>query len=102
MTFPTADEIALAVVTACKLTGDKPIATCLGQTSRARHIALAALMEVFPEANRPKLSRLVGYESPHNGTAHLNMSRKCKWWREVWVDEVVGALVVDQYGEAAL
>lgn len=101
MTFPTADEIALAVVTACRLTGDMPIATCLRQTSRARPIALAALIEVFPEAKRQSLARLVGYETPQTGTTSLMMARKCKWWREEHVDEVVGVLVAGQYGERA-
>lgn len=99
--FPTADQIAKAIVEACRLTGDKPVATCMRQTSRARHVAFAALIEIFPEARRESLARLVGYPTPRAGTAALGMARKTGWWNDDLVDEVVGSLVGDQYGEQA-
>lgn len=99
--FPTADQVAIAIVTACKLTGDMPISTCLRQQSRARNIAMQALMNVFPDARRQGLARCCGYPTPATGTTTLNMARKASWWREVWVDEVIGALAADQYGDQA-
>lgn len=104
--FPTADQIALAIVTACRLSGTNPVLTALGEVtqreSRGRHVAFAALIEVFPEARRIGMARCCGYRSFGSATANLPTFRKQEWWREDWVDEVVGALVADQYGEQAL
>lgn len=99
--FPTADEIAIAVVTACRLTKEGPMATCMRQPSRARSIALQALMDVFPDAQRTSLARCVGHPKPPHATASVNMARKCSWWREDWLEEVVGAVVARQYGDQA-
>lgn len=63
---PTADDVAIAIVAACRETGDDPIDTANGglginrSTNRARHYALHALIHVFPKANRTDLCRLVG------------------------------------------
>lgn len=103
--FPTADQIATAIVTACQLTGDDPIAVvkgARGPRARARHVAFDALIEVFPAATKVRLARCLGYSTPATAPGNLvNMFRKLKWWRDEWVDEVVGAVVADQYGEQA-
>lgn len=101
MTFPTADQVAIAIVTACQFTGDKPFATCMRQTSRARHVAFAALKDVFPEARTGGLARCCGYANPHTASVHLKQAQKAAWWNETWVDEVVGALVGGDYGDQA-
>jgi hypothetical protein len=93
VSYPTADQIARAIVTACGLTGDKPIATCMRQPSRARNVALQALIELFPDANRRVLGRCLGYAKPATATTTLGMARKSTWWRDEWVDEVVGAVL---------
>ena len=104
--FPTADQIALAIVTACQLSGTNPVLTALGRVSqkesRGRHIAFAALTEAFPEARRIGVARCCGYGSGM-GSAGSNLPtyRKAAWWREDWVDEVIGAVVAEQYGEQA-
>lgn len=99
--FPTADQIALALVTACRLTGDNPLTTALGQTSRGRHVAFAALTVAFPDARRLSLARCVGYLKRETCQASVSMARKSRWWNEDWVDETVGALVAPIYGEDA-
>jgi hypothetical protein len=100
--FPSADQIALAIVTACRLTGENnPIGTCLRQPSRARHIAFAALQVAFPDATQRTLARLCGYPTPAAGAANLFHARRARWWSEDPVDEVVGVLVDDSYGERA-
>jgi hypothetical protein len=104
--FPTADQVALAIVTACRLAGTNPVLTALGQVAhreaRGRHIAFAALIEAFPEARWIGLARCRGY-GRGMGSANSNLPtyRKASWWSELWVDEVVGALVADQYGDRA-
>jgi hypothetical protein len=103
--FPTADQVALAIVVACRLAGTNPILTAMGQVahreSRGRHIAFAALIEVFPDARRMSIARCVGYRAIGSAMANLPTYRKTEWWNELWVDEVIGALVADQYGAQA-
>lgn len=100
--FPDADQIAMAIVMANRLTGENaPVATCMRQTSRARHVAYAALCEAFPEARKLSLARLTGHATPAAAKPSLNSAMKAAWWRDDWVEEVVGALVADQYGERA-
>lgn len=100
--FPSADQIALAIVAACRITGDGPMATCMRQPSRARNIALAALIEVFPDATRQSPARCCGYAKPALGTTTLGMARKAAWWNEAHVEEVIGALTAWEYGERGL
>jgi len=97
--FPTADQIATAIVAACRLTGDLPFATCMRQPSRARAVAMAALIEVFPDARRIGIARCCGLVTPANVSPILAAARAAKWWRDDWVEEVVGLLVADSYGE---
>ncbi len=104
--FPTADQIALAIVMACQLVGTNPVLTALGQVtqreSRGRHLAFAALIDAFPDARRIGVARCCGYRSGMGSAAsNLPTYRKAAWWREEWVDEIVGAIVADQYGEQA-
>lgn len=102
--FPTADQVALAIVTACRLVGTNPVLTAMGQVaqkdSRGRHLAFASLIEAFPEARRIGVARCCGYRSGMGSAAsNLPTFRKSAWWREDWIDEIVGLLVADQYGE---
>lgn len=103
--FPTADQIAIAIVMACRLSGTNPILTALGQVtqreSRGRHIAFAALIEAFPDARRMGIARCCGYRAIGSAAANLPTYRKTSWWVEDWVDEVVGAVVAEHYGEQA-
>lgn len=105
--FPTADQIATAIVTACRLTDCNPVLTALGQEvgekSRGRHVALASLIEAFPEARKASLARCCGYQPVSRSAAASNLTqfRRGKWWNEDWIDEIVGALVADQYEDAA-
>ncbi|BCH11993.1 hypothetical protein MesoLj131c_62510 [Mesorhizobium sp. 131-3-5] len=104
--FPTADQIAFAIVMACRLAGTNPVLTALGQVaqreSRGRHIAFAALVDAFPDARRISIARCCGYGSGMGSAAsNLPTYRKTAWWREAWIDEIVGAVVADQYGDQA-
>lgn len=101
MSFPTADQVALAIVTAARLQGDDPLVIAAGEHGpRGRHVAFAGLLEAFPEARKAGLARCVGYRSPGSASSNLRSAyRPAGWWNEDHVDEVVGALVADQYGE---
>jgi hypothetical protein len=100
--FPTADQIALAIVTACRLFGEDPVALCKGEYGiRARLIAYDALMTAFPDARRAGLGECLAFGTPRSAQGQVVTSRKLKWWSEIAVDEIVGALVADQYGEQA-
>jgi len=100
--FPTAPQIALAIVTACRLTGDEPEALLRGDYGcTARNYAMDALLTAFPAARRVGLATALGYPTPRAGQAAVLTARKAKGWREEWADEVLGALVADLYGEQA-
>lgn len=90
--FPGADVIALAIVTACRLTGDMPIATCMRQTSRARHVAFVALTEAFPDAKKVSLARLTGYAKPAQWQPLLQSARRASWWDDKLADQVRRAI----------
>jgi hypothetical protein len=62
MIFPSANHIAVAIVSACVETGEDPleIAEQRVQKSRARHYAFQALRAVFPEAAHDSLAHRCG------------------------------------------
>lgn len=99
--FPDGDTIARAIVEAARLYGEEPIAILRGATSRARHVAFEALLAAFPDASRIGLARCLGYRNARNGLSQVYLARRCQWWREDHVDEVLGVLVAGQYGEQA-
>jgi hypothetical protein len=77
--IPTADDIAIAIVAACRETDDDPISTVQGglgigrATNRARHYALHALIHVFPKASRLRLCEWVGC-----------MGKPAAFWNSSW------------------
>lgn len=97
--FPTADQIALALVTACRMTGESAISCALGQQSRGRHVAFQALALAFPQARRLSLARCTGYQNRDTAQAQSIMAKRHRWWSEEWVDEIVGLLVAPLYDE---
>jgi hypothetical protein len=71
------------------------------QPIRANLVALAALQQAFPHQNAKKLAELLGMPIATAGGAVRKAREHKNWWREDWVDEVVGILVADRYGERA-
>ncbi len=59
--YPTADQIARAIVTACALTHENPLMVASPGTLRARQYAFHALTIVFPQITNTSLARCVGY-----------------------------------------
>ena len=47
------------------------------------------------------IAKCCGYRGYGSATANLPTFRKTPWWREDWVDEVIGLLVAEQYGDQA-
>lgn len=99
MTFPSADQIALAIVRAAVASSEDPLGMPRGNASHARHMAFDALREAFPDARREGLATCLGYLKPQNAAAFVSTGKTCKWWNWNLVDEIVGELVADQYGE---
>ncbi len=98
--FPTADQIATAIVTACRVVGDgTPVMVATGGGGgRSRAVAFDALRRAFPDARRGGLARACGFPSAIDTStvaARLAMARRASWWRDEYVDEVVGALLTD-------
>ena len=99
--FPDAPAIARAIVEACRLFGEDPEAMARGDASRARHVALDALLTLYPAASRVGLARCLGYRNPKNGASQLTLARRPGWMSEIISDVVLGALVADSYGARA-
>ena len=103
----SADDVATAVVMACRHTGEAPLAIAEpGRQLRARALAFEALRLARPEVGRAVLARTVGYRGGggHLDTAAINTVRLCRtkdWWSDIVLDVIVGALVADQYGDRA-
>lgn len=68
---------------------------------RARHVAFDALSVLYPDYGSIRLGIRLGYTDPSNASARVGMAKTGQWWDETHVDEVIGALVADQYGERA-
>lgn len=96
------DVIQTAVVAACRLLREEPQAVFNGLSSRARHVAYASLRDAFPEASPGAIASAIGFAKPTHARSQLNQARTLSWWREEYVDEVVGELVSGQYGAQAL
>ncbi|MBN9035486.1 MAG: hypothetical protein J0H53_05410 [Rhizobiales bacterium] len=96
--FPSADRIATAIVMAARFHGDDPLSIASGVPGgRSRVLAYAALTEAWPQARKAGLSRCCAFISPAAASAHLNNARKARWWNEDLLDEIVGALVEEDY-----
>lgn len=87
-TVPTADQVAAAIVAACRFTGEDPIAVASGtrRSSRARHYAMHALAIRFPRCRKRALARMVGAAgaSPERFWEQSGRRLKgcgAKWWR---------------------
>lgn len=100
LVYPTADQVALAVVTACQLTKEHPLTIAAAPRLAARAISLAALRIAYPKASWAALGACVGYGRV-TAQPSLASARRRAGWSEEAVDEVVGALVADDYGEQA-
>jgi hypothetical protein len=72
-----------------------------GGFSRARHIAFAALADLHPDLSLCTIAESLGYHTPDTARIRLAQVRKAGWWKEIYVDEVVGVIVAPQYGERA-
>ncbi|MBB4199084.1 hypothetical protein CCR94_16430 [Rhodoblastus sphagnicola] len=99
--FATADRIARAVVAAARLTGADPLTLYEVRTgasspmARARTIAFVALREALPDLRVVAIERMLGLA--RGSASNVQKYRaSASWWREDWVDEVVGAIVASE------
>lgn len=110
--LPVADDVARAIVAACRETGEDPIRAASGNicdvngpTIRARHYAMHALLEVFPELEPESAARFVGSPGKHplqfynsSKTAILGHKGKgagrapARWWSSELLWRVIRAI----------
>lgn len=94
--FPTAHHIGFSLVEACKAIGGNPLLIAMrtetSDRSRARHLAMQALIEVFPAARKTGLARCCGYPKPANWQPFLTAARRVAWWRDDVVYAIAEAL----------
>lgn len=106
--MPTADDVAVAVVAACRLTGESPLALDVvggGQGQRAGitkgvYLAGKALKLAFPDVSWHTIGRILGRKDPRKFAAHVHTPQGLQWWRDDWLDDVLGAIVAPRYGDA--
>lgn len=84
--YPFAEEIAAAIVTACRLHHEDVEGTMNGKVSRARWVAFGALVEKFPDINYRKIAAWVGWHPTgvcrSLGQYKFQLSKgRWKWWR---------------------
>lgn len=98
----TADDIAIAIVAACRQTGEDPILAVQGHTlhKKARHYAFHALIHVFPRYNQEVVARCLGSgKSAKQFIAASFVSvlgrggrSKAGWWDDDVFDRVIRAI----------
>lgn len=98
----TADDIAIAIVAACRQTGEDPILAVQGHTlhKKARHYAFHALIHVFPRYNQEVVARCLG--SGKTAKQFIAASfvsvlgrggrTKAGWWDDEAFDRVIRAI----------
>jgi hypothetical protein len=103
--FPTANEIAQAVIEASRHFGENPDEIANPASAmRSRWIAFDALREAYPDADRKRLAHCLCISTDaqiRSYSAVLSNYRRAPWWSDRLVDEIVGALVAEHYGEQA-
>ena len=82
--YPSADAVAVEIVTAARETGEDPFA-CVGggYGLHCRHYAAHALKRVYPNMLTSTLARVVGSGSPHSFWTQSNrcaLDGTFKWW----------------------
>jgi hypothetical protein len=111
---PNSDDIAVAIVAACRETGGDPFACMSGakcddpstfektkRTTHARHYALRALIHVFPDVNRIRLYKWVGVPGKpnvfwRNSWHSKGRGRAAEWWSDEVYDRVIRAIEADR------
>lgn len=101
MNYPTADQVALAIVEAARLHGDDALSIARGGAgSRGRVVAYAALCVAVDGVNKRAVGRCCGFRDAKGAASRaLMQAQAAKWWSEEAVDEIVGQLVGDAYEE---
>jgi hypothetical protein len=104
---PTADDIAIAIVAACRETGEDPVEVAAGNWAhkKARHYAMHALVHVFRATSPHRLAAYVGADHPkqfwansHATIVRAKNGRKhaALWWDDVAYDRVIRAIEADR------
>jgi hypothetical protein len=100
--FASADQIARGVVAAARLVGADPLRIyepsprAPNAMSRARWLAYAALSSIVEGCGKAALARSLGIGSAWNAPSNFKLAKNSKWWREDWVDEIVGAILAPE------
>jgi hypothetical protein len=100
---PSADQVAAAIIAACRETGADPESVASGAKgagsrfpiSRARAYAALAIRAVFPENGSVALGRMVGSNAPSSYVTQIDNQLRnglLKWWDDKTFMRVVEAL----------
>jgi len=101
--FPRRSHIDTAIAMAAQMFCEDPVAVRNGTKigSRARMLAFVALSTAFPAAPKETIALACGYALLPHPCPSVGPGTAPQWWQEIDVDEIVGALVAEQYGAQA-
>lgn len=94
--FPTAREIAVAVVTAARLHDDDPVLTIEGAMGvRGRWLAIAALIDRFPGVPPASIGLWCGIRGGVLVKGALKEKLRANWWNYAHAESVAKALAAE-------
>lgn len=98
---PTADDYAIAIVAACRETGENPLQIEWRKKLRARHYAIHALIHVFQGVSPLRLCETYCIENHRQFWASsrqmiVEKRNPCGWWDVAAYDRVIRAIEADR------
>lgn len=93
--YPTADQVAHAIVAACRMFGEDPVAVAMGlKGSSGRIYAFAALSDCFPSVPAVRVAAMLGVREAGRATfaANCRFSRQRLGWHADRLSAVVVAV----------
>ena len=102
--LPSINQISIAIVAACRETGENPPAIDGADPMRARHYAMHAMHRVFPDAPRTYLAKCVGCKGDPKKFFFNSVNQKFKvrdpvtgarmaaWWDDAAFERVIQRL----------
>lgn len=99
VSYPTAREVAVAIVTAARACDENPIETIGGKRcNQARWYAFAAMTGAFPDFGYAKIARWCGWHGKRAENAKYVLdhdARPAEWWRDDTLHQVKIALYAE-------
>jgi hypothetical protein len=99
--YPTARQIAVAIISACRLVGGDPEACAYGMYHvEGRGLAYVALCGLFDRAPREYLATVLGRRKEKQAVAFVRKMERCVgviwWWKPETIEAVIDSVRRDE------